>query len=120
MVAVCLRGDDVHGQTPVWLLREVDERVWAGRPVVLATIPFPARGCLSERAGLRESSGESRASRANSALLDYLDGQRAGRLVEIAVHGLTHANHQSPAGPIVAELVTPSAAPVELLKRKDF
>lgn len=115
MVAVCLRVDDVYGQTPVWLLREVDERVWAGRPVVLGVIPFPARGCLGERAGLRESFGQSRASLANSALLDYLDDRRAGGLAEIAVHGLTHANHRSPAGSVVAELVAPSAARVERL-----
>ncbi|MGH3806140.1 MAG: hypothetical protein ACRDRU_05800 [Pseudonocardiaceae bacterium] len=115
MVAVCLRVDDVYGQTPVWLLREVDERVWAGRHVVLGTIPFPARGCLGERAGLRESSGQSRASLANSALLGYLDDRRAGGLAEIAVHGLTHANHRSPAGPVVAELVAPSVARVEWL-----
>lgn len=112
MVAVCLRVDDVHGQTPVWLLGDVDERVWAGRPVVLGTIPFPARGCLGERAALRETSGGSRASLANSALLDYLDDRRAGGMAEIAVHGLTHADHRSPAGPAVAELVAPSSARV--------
>ncbi|MGH3865296.1 MAG: hypothetical protein ACRDQ4_03995 [Pseudonocardiaceae bacterium] len=120
MVVVCLRVDDVYGQTPVWLLREVDERVWAGRPVVLGVVPFPARGCLGERAGLRESSGQSRAgqsraSLANSALLGYLDDRRGGGLAEVAVHGLTHANHRSPAGPTVAELVAPSAARVEWL-----
>ncbi|MGH3825562.1 MAG: hypothetical protein ACRDQX_00075 [Pseudonocardiaceae bacterium] len=118
MVMVCLRVDDVHGQTPVWLLREVDERVSAGRPVVLGVIPFPARGCLGERAGragLRESPSGSRASLANSELLEYVDNRQAGGLAEIAVHGLTHANHRSPAGPAVAELVAPSAARVEWL-----
>lgn len=57
MVSVCLRVDDVHGSTPVWLLRLVDERVWAERPLVLGVIPFPARGCLGERATLREVPG---------------------------------------------------------------
>jgi hypothetical protein len=117
MVSVCLRVDDVHGSTPVWLLRLVDERVWAGRPVVLGVIPFPARGCLGERATLREVPGGSRASLANAALRDYLDGRRFGGLAEIAVHGLTHADHPSPAGPVVAELVSPSSARVEWLMR---
>jgi hypothetical protein len=47
MVSVCLRVDDVHGSTPLWLLRQLDERVWTDRPVGLGTIPFPARGCFS-------------------------------------------------------------------------
>jgi hypothetical protein len=117
VVSVCLRVDDVHGLTPVWLLRLVDERVWAGRPLVLGVIPFPARGCLGERATLREVPGGSRASLANAELLDYLDGRRVGGLAEIAVHGLTHADHSSPGGRAVAELVSPSAARVEWLMR---
>jgi hypothetical protein len=117
MVSVCLRVDDVHGSTPLWLLHLVDERVWADRPVVLGTIPFPARGCLGERATLRETPGGSRTSLANAALLDYLDERRFDGLAEIAVHGLTHADHPSPTGPAVAELVSPSAARVEWLVR---
>ncbi|MGB6163310.1 MAG: hypothetical protein WCF33_21335 [Pseudonocardiaceae bacterium] len=117
MVSVCLRVDDVHGFTPVWLLRQLDERVWTDRPVVLGTIPFPSRGCLGERATLRETPGGSRASLANAALLDYLDERRFCGLAEIAVHGLTHADHPSPAGPAVAELMSPSAARVEWLMR---
>ncbi|WP_035803597.1 polysaccharide deacetylase family protein [Kitasatospora mediocidica] len=114
MVTLCLRLDDVHGRTPLTVLRALDDRVWAGRPVVLGTIPFPAHGCLGPAASLREITG-GRSTAARQALLDYLDDRRAQERAEIALHGLTHADHRSPAGPAVAELVAPSPTRVARL-----
>ncbi|MFE1930700.1 DUF2334 domain-containing protein [Streptomyces sp. NPDC059474] len=107
-VSMCLRLDDVHGLTPLKVLRELDAQVWAGRPVVLGTIPFPARGCLGPVAALRETHGH-RSTLRNSELVDYLDERRARGAAEVALHGLTHADHRSPAGPAAAELVFPSS-----------
>ncbi|MBP0451130.1 MULTISPECIES: hypothetical protein [unclassified Kitasatospora] len=114
MVTLCLRLDDVHGRTPLTALRALDDRVWAGRPVVLGTIPFPALGCLGPVASPREVAA-ARSTATHPGLLDYLDGRRAEGLAEVALHGLTHADHRSPAGPAVAELVAPSAGRVTRL-----
>lgn len=81
MAVVCLRLDDVHGGTPVDLLRTLDERVWAGRPVTLGVIPFPARGCLGAAGSLREIPGVSRRSLADERLRAYLEARSSsGRL----------------------------------------
>ena len=36
MAAICIRLDDVHGRTPLKLLRQLDTKVWAGAPIALA------------------------------------------------------------------------------------
>ena len=96
------------------LLRALDERVWAGRQVTLGVIPFPARGCLGAEGSLREIGGESRRTLANRALRVYLEERSSSGAAEVAVHGVTHADHRSPA---VAELVAPSERRVAWLLR---
>jgi hypothetical protein len=118
VAVVCLRLDDVHGGTPVDLLRTLDERVWAGRPVTLGVIPFPARGCLGAAGSLREIPGVSRRSLADERLRAYLEARSSSGAAEVAVHGVTHADHRSAGGPAVAELVAPSAARVAWLLRE--
>ena len=108
MALLCLRLDDVHGGTPVELLRLLDEQVWRGRKTVLGVVPFPARGCLGAEASLRELRTESRNSLANDKMRSYLD-HRSSFGAEIAVHGLTHADHRLTGGSSVAELMYPTS-----------
>lgn len=117
MALLCLRLDDVHGGTPVGLLRVLDERVWAGRPVTLGVIPFPARGCLGVPGTLRAMRGWPRRSLANGELADYLGARSWSGMAEIAVHGLTHADHRLAGGGTAAELVRPGRNRVDWLLR---
>lgn len=107
MAAICIRLDDVHGRTPLSLLRELDTTVWAAAPITLAVVPFPAYGCLGPTASARECDG-GRATLASAAHLDYLH-ESVARGCDIAVHGLTHADHRRPGAGAAAELVAASA-----------
>jgi hypothetical protein len=117
MAFVCLRLDDVHGGTPLGLLRVPEQRVWSGRAVTLAVIPFPARGCLGAQGMGRELPGWPRRSLVSCGLADYLEVLSGQGLAEIGVHGLTHADHRLAGGGAGAELVSPSPARVEWLLR---
>lgn len=117
MALMCLRLDDVHGGTPAGLLGVLDERVWAGRAVTLGVIPFPARGCLGVDGTLREVPGWPRRSLAADGLLAYLEDRSSRGMAEVAVHGLTHADHRLRGGGAVAELVSPGPERVEWLLR---
>lgn len=122
MTVIHLRLDDVHGATPVDLLGLLDRCVWRGRPITLGVIPFPARGCLGPVGSLRETSWLRRRTLANEDLRGYLTASADRRAAEIAVHGLTHADHRRNSSGAVAELVAPSGARIEWLLRslRDF
>ncbi len=115
MATICLRLDDIHSGTPPHLLTALDQRVWRDRPVVLGVVPFPAPGCLGDPATQRETLGFARHSLADPDLRAYLDRQLRLRKADVAVHGLTHADHSTANGPAVAELVAPSQRRVDML-----
>jgi Uncharacterized protein conserved in bacteria (DUF2334) len=103
MPAAAIRLDDVHGRTPIELLERMDTELWRGRPVTLATIPYPAPLSLGP-AGTQAETPGGRSTMANLRLVRHLDAA-IRRGCEVALHGLTHADHKSPAGPAVPELV---------------
>jgi hypothetical protein len=115
MATVCLRLDDVHAGTPIHLLRALDERLWTGRPVILGVVPFPAQGCLGPVATQRESGARYRRTLSDETLRTYLETQCHNGNAEIAVHGLTHADHATNVGPAVAELIAPSGRRADML-----
>lgn len=115
MTAICIRLDDVHGRTPLNLLRLLDGEVWGAAPVTLAVVPFPAHGSLGPTATPRES-GSTRATLASAAHLDYLH-ERAASGIDVALHGLTHADHRHADGGAAAELVTVSPQRVAKLEQ---
>jgi hypothetical protein len=115
MATICLRLDDVHSGTPPHLLALLDQRVWRGRPVVLGVIPFPAPGCLGNIATRRETHGVTRRSLASPELRTYLHRRIGLGMAEVAVHGLTHADHVTTHGPGTPELVLPSQLRVDML-----
>ena len=114
MTAICIRLDDVHGRTPLNLLRQLDAEVWAAAPVTLAVVPFPAHGSLGPTATPREC-GSTRATLGSAAHLDYLH-ERAASGIDVALHGLTHADHRHTDGGSAAELVTVSPQRVAKLE----
>lgn len=107
MATICVRLDDIHGRTPLPLLRRLDAEVWRDIPVTLAAIPYPAYGCLGPTATPREH-GAGRSTLASAPHHEYLQ-ERVERGDEIALHGLTHADHRHSAGRSAAELVAASA-----------
>lgn len=109
VVSLVLRLDDVHARTPVWLLRGLDSDVWAGRPVVLGVIPYPAPGCLGAVASAREVPGGCDTT-AMGGVVSYVDERRGCGLGEVGVHGLTHASQGRGSSRVTAELVAASAA----------
>ncbi|CUU60604.1 hypothetical protein Ga0074812_14321 [Parafrankia irregularis] len=115
MVTLCIRLDDIHSGTPPHLLTLLDRDVWRGRPIVLGVVPFPASGCLGEAATRREACGHPRRSLADRGLRTYFDQQLSLGKADIAVHGLTHADHPTAHGPGTPELVAPSRRRVDLL-----
>ncbi len=115
MATVCLRLDDIHSGTPRHLLTALDRRVWGDRPVVLGVVPFPAAGCLGDPANRRETRGFARHSLADPELHKYLDRRTSQGMAEVAVHGLTHADHRTAQGPASAELAAPSPRRVGML-----
>jgi len=115
MATICLRLDDVHSGTPRHLLTALDQLVWRDRPVVLGVVPFPAAGCLGDPAIGREAHGFGRHSLADPELRTYLDRRTNQEMAEVAVHGLTHADHPTAHGPATAELVAPGQRRVEML-----
>jgi len=115
MATICLRLDDVHSGTPRHLLTALDQLVWRDRPVVLGVVPFPAAGCLGDPAIGRETRGFGRHSLADPELRTHLDRRTNQGMAEVAVHGLTHADHSTAYGPATAELVAPSQRRVEML-----
>jgi hypothetical protein len=115
MGPVAIRLDDIHGGTPLTQLRMLDREVWRGRPVTLGVIPFPARYCLGPDASRHETPG-SRGTARDPHLAAYLE-MAARNGSEVALHGLTHADHKSADGPAVPELLEVSAGREELLNR---
>lgn len=115
MATICLRLDDVHAGTPPHLLALLDQQVWRERPVVLGVVPFPAPGCLGDTATRRETPGFTRRSLANPDLRTYLHRRTSLGMAEVAVHGLTHADHVTTHGPDTPELVLPSQRRVDML-----
>ena len=115
MATICLRLDDIHSGTPRHLLTVLDQQVWRDRPVVLGVVPFPAAGCLGDTATRRETQRFARRSLADAELRTYLDHRVNQGMAEVAVHGLTHADHPTPKGPATAELVAPSRRRVHML-----
>lgn len=103
MSAVAIRLDDVHGRTPIELLERMNTELWRGRPVTIAAIPYPAPLSLGPAGSHAETPGK-RSTMANLPLVRHLDAaiRRGG---EVALHGVTHADHKSPAGPAVPELI---------------
>ncbi len=115
MATICLRLDDIHGGTPLHLLTLLDQRVWRNRPVVLGVIPFPAHRCLGDPATRRETQRFHRHSLADPDLRRYLHRQTSLGMAEVALHGLTHADHPTANGPATAELIAPSPGRVKML-----
>lgn len=115
MGAVAIRLDDVHARTPLPLLKMLDQAVWRGKPVTLGIIAYPAGHCLGPDASRCEAPGR-RSSASDPDLAAYLDAAISGGS-EVALHGLTHADHKSLAGPAVPELVEASARRERLLHR---
>ncbi|MEV4199345.1 hypothetical protein [Micromonospora globbae] len=115
MATICLRLDDIHSGTPLHLLPLLDQRVWHDRPVVLGVVPFPAPKCLGDPATRRETLGFTRHSLADPDLRTYLDHRTSLGMAEVAVHGLTHADHPTAHGPATAELVAPSQGRADML-----
>lgn len=113
MPQICIRLDDVHGRTPLAVLRRLDTELWPGIPVTMAVIPYPAYGCLGPAATPHEQ-GVGRSTLGSSAHGEYLV-ERAEQGTEIAVHGLTHADHRHPRGRSASELVAVSPQRVSRL-----
>jgi hypothetical protein len=103
MGAVAIRLDDIHGRTPVDLLHCLAGELWRGKPVTYAAIPYAAPLCLGPTATTAERPGP-RSTRRDGPIVELLRAvRREGS--DIALHGLTHADHKSAAGPAVPELV---------------
>lgn len=103
MGAVAIRLDDIHGRTPVELLHCLARELWRGKPVTYAAIPYAAPLSLGPTATTAERPGP-RSARRDGPVLELLHAvRREGS--DIALHGLTHADHKSAAGPAVPELV---------------
>lgn len=115
MATICLRLDDIHSGTPPHLLDALDRQVWRDRPVVLGVVPFPAPGCLGDPATRRATHGFARRSLTSPDLRAYLDRRTSLGMAEVAVHGLTHADHLTAHGPGTPELVAPSQRRVDML-----
>lgn len=103
MGAVAIRLDDIHGRTPLDLLHSLTRELWGGKPVTYAVIPYPAPLCLGPAATAVEQPA-ARSTIQHKELIRLLHAARHEGS-DIALHGLTHADHKSAAGPAVPELV---------------
>lgn len=115
MGAVAIRLDDIHGRTPPDLLRNLDLELWRGKPVTYAVIPYPAPLCLGPVATAVEQPA-ARSTIQRKQLVQLLHAAR-DEGSDIALHGLTHADHKSAAGPAVPELVAIRPPHAEALAR---
>lgn len=115
MDAVAIRLDDIHGRTPLDLLHRMTRELWRGKPVTYAVIPYPAQLCLGPEATAAEVSGP-RSTIQHKQLVRLLEGARRDGS-DIALHGLTHADHKSAAGPAVPELVDIMPSHADMLVR---
>jgi hypothetical protein len=113
--AVAIRLDDIHARTPLAALESFNRHLWRGKPLTNAVIPYPARLSLGPAASKAEIPGP-RSTITDSPLTDHLDaGIRRGS--DVALHGLTHADHKTPQGPAVPELVAVAPGRDALLHR---
>lgn len=115
MGAVAIRLDDIHGRTPLDLLRNLDLELWRGKPVTYAVIPYPAPLCLGPTAtAVEQPAARSTIQRTELIRLLHVAKHEGS---DIALHGLTHADHKSAAGPAVPELVAIRPPHAEALAR---
>ena len=115
MGAVAIRLDDVHGKTPLDLLRSLMRELWRGKPVTYAVIPYPAPLCLGPAATAVEQPGPRSTIQHDQLVALLRAALREGS--DIALHGLTHADHKSGTGPAVPELVAIRPRHAEALAR---
>src|SRR5262249_3108337 len=102
----CIRVDDGHARMPLAALAVLDA-VWQGRPVTFGFIPFVGENVFRRPLEALEAGGP-RSLFANRELVRLLDARRTAGAVEIAIHGLTHADRRVH-GVLLAELERPTA-----------
>jgi hypothetical protein len=91
-VIACIRVDDICHATETGLLKELERRVWRGRPVTHALVPRAVLSGFRRPLPIRMWPLEEVDFRQNRVLAAYLDAAVLAGRAEVAVHGLTHAD----------------------------